>query len=150
LAHGCGQLAKLGFAQLDAGGVKVIDELEQLPLPADELGAGLSATAIVVRHVLQCLDLLGQGRDVPRATLSAVGKDGAFMKLAAVAVAGRLAALSPQRVERARQERLATEGGLEQARQELLELEDLCAEGAEALVHEMDSVVGGRLSVCHI
>jgi hypothetical protein len=50
---------------LDAGGVKVIDEFEQLPLPANELGAGLSATAIVVRHVLQRLDMLGLGRDVP-------------------------------------------------------------------------------------
>jgi hypothetical protein len=63
--HGYGQLAKFGFAQLDAGGVKVIDEFEQLPLPANELGAGLSATAIVVRHVLQRLDMLGLGRDVP-------------------------------------------------------------------------------------
>jgi hypothetical protein len=72
------------------------------------------------------------------------------MKLAAAAVAGRLAALSPQSVERARQERLAPEGGFEQARQDLPELEELRAKGAEALVHEMDSMVGGCHSVYYI
>jgi hypothetical protein len=123
---------------LDANGFEFIDELEQLFLPADELGAGLSAAAIVVGHVANRVEVLRRWRDVSRAALSAVGKDGAGMKLSAVAVARRLAALSPQRVEGAREERLAAEAGFEQARQELLGLDELGAEGAKALVHEMD------------
>ena len=47
------------------------------------------------------------------------------MQFATIAMAGRLAALSPQRVERTRQQRLATEAGFEQSRQALLDLEQL-------------------------
>ena len=42
---------EFGFAQLDTSGQQGIDEVEQLPLPTDELGARLSATAIVIGHV---------------------------------------------------------------------------------------------------
>ena len=37
---------ELCFAQLDTSGLQRIDDVEQLPLPADELGASLSAAAI--------------------------------------------------------------------------------------------------------
>jgi hypothetical protein len=43
-------LLEFGFAQLDTSGLQGIDEVEHLPLPADELGAGLSAAAIVIGH----------------------------------------------------------------------------------------------------
>ena len=76
--------------------------------------------------------------------LAAIGEDGAGMKFATVAVAGRLAALSLQRVERARQEGIALEAGLKEARQELLEMEEFGAEGTKLLVHEHP---GGRASV---
>ena len=36
------------FAPLDARGLQGIDDVEQLPLPADELGARLSAAAILI------------------------------------------------------------------------------------------------------
>jgi hypothetical protein len=36
---------------LDTSGQQAIHEVEHLPLPADELGAGLSAAAIVIGHV---------------------------------------------------------------------------------------------------
>jgi hypothetical protein len=36
------------FAHLDASGLQGIDEVEHLPLPAYELGACLSAAAIVI------------------------------------------------------------------------------------------------------
>ena len=42
---------EFGFAQLDTSGLQGIDEVEQLPLPADELGACLSAAAIMIGHV---------------------------------------------------------------------------------------------------
>jgi hypothetical protein len=130
------ELAKGGFTELYAGGVKVIDEPEQLPLPADDLGAGLSATAIVLGHVMQGLAVLWLGREVPRPPWSAVGEDGAFMQVATAAAAGRLAALAPQGIQGAGQERQATEAGLEQAGQEFLKLEKLGAAGAQVLVHE--------------
>jgi hypothetical protein len=76
--------------------------------------------------------------------LAAIGEDGAGMKFATVAVAGRLAALSLQRVERARQEGIALEAGLKEARQELLEMEEFGAEGTKLLVHEHP---GGRAAV---
>ena len=59
------------------------------------------------------------------------------MELPAIAMAGRLAALSPQGVEGARQERIAAEAVLQEGGQELLGLEELGAEGAESLVHEV-------------
>jgi hypothetical protein len=39
------------FALLDASGLQGVDDSKQLPLPAYELGARLSATAIVIGHV---------------------------------------------------------------------------------------------------
>jgi hypothetical protein len=39
---------KRGFALLNASGFEFIDELEQLFLPTDELGASCSALAIVI------------------------------------------------------------------------------------------------------
>jgi hypothetical protein len=44
------QFVELGFAPLDACGLQLIDELEQVPLPAYELGACLSAAAIGIGH----------------------------------------------------------------------------------------------------
>jgi len=38
------------FAQLDTSGLQRINEVEQLPLPADELSACLSAAAILIGH----------------------------------------------------------------------------------------------------
>jgi hypothetical protein len=42
---------EIRFAQLDASGLQGIDDIKQLPLPAHELGARLSATAILIGHV---------------------------------------------------------------------------------------------------
>jgi hypothetical protein len=42
---------EFGFAQLDASGLQGIDDVEQTPLPAYELGARLSAAAILIGHV---------------------------------------------------------------------------------------------------
>jgi hypothetical protein len=54
--------------------------------------------------------------------LPAIGKDGTLVQLAAAAAAIRLATLSAEGVERARQKRLACEAGFEQAREKLLRL----------------------------
>jgi hypothetical protein len=72
-------------------------------------------------------------RDILGARLATVGEDGALMKLAAVAMAGRFAALSAQGVDGAGQERLASEGGFEECRQEFLEVEELGAKGTEGV-----------------
>src|SRR5271157_3490316 len=84
---GLTQSAKLGFTLLDAGGFQRIDEFEQLPLPAHELGAGLTTAAIVVGHRSQRIELPRWGRDVPRPPLAAIGKDGALVELTAAATA---------------------------------------------------------------
>jgi len=42
---------KTRFAQLDASGLQGIDDIEQLPLPAYELGASLSAAAVLLGQV---------------------------------------------------------------------------------------------------
>ena len=68
------------------------------------------------------------------------------MQLAAIAVARGLAALSPQGVERAWEERLASEARIEQARQKFLGLAELTAEGAKALVHGLHR--GGGKGIC--
>jgi len=137
LVHRSGltQSAKLGFTLLDAGGFQRIDEFEQLPLPAHELGAGLTTAAIVVGHRSQRIELPRWGRDVPRPPLAAIGKDGALVELTAAATAVWFAALSPQGVDRAGEQRFSSETLLKQLRELVLGIEELRAEGAELLVH---------------
>jgi hypothetical protein len=120
---------------LDAGSREGIDELEQLLLPAHELGAGLPAAAIVESHRSQGFEVLGWGGDVPGASLSAIGEDGAFVELTASTAAIRFAALSPQRVERAWKEGFPSEAIFEQFGELLLELEELRTERTEFWVH---------------
>jgi len=61
-------------------------------------------------------------RQVTWLALPAIGKDGALVQFAATAAAARLATLSAERVERARQKWLAGEAGFEQAGEKLLGL----------------------------
>jgi hypothetical protein len=129
-------LLKLRFAEFHAGGVQGIDEFEHLPLPADELGAGLPAAAVLIGQVTQRREVLGGGREVAWPAVAAIGEDGALVQGAAAAVAAGLATLAPQGVERARQERFPAEAGFEQAGQAQLRLEQLRPESAKALVHE--------------
>lgn len=139
------EFLKLGFPQLDACGFEFIDELEQLFLPTHELGARLSATSIEIGHAAQAVKVLGRRRDVAWSALSAMGQDGAGVRFASVAMAGRLAALSPQGVERARQEGIATEAVFQEGRQEMLSLAELGAERAESLFHAVHGAGGGVL-----
>jgi hypothetical protein len=101
------------------------------------LGAGLATAAIVVGHRSQQSKLLRRGRDVPRPSLAAIGQDGAFVEFTAATVAVWFAALSPQSVERAWEERFSSEELLEQLRELVLGLEELSAERAELLVHKL-------------
>jgi hypothetical protein len=121
---------------LDTGSLQGIDEREQLPLPAHELGSGLTAAAIVLGHRSQRFELLGLRRDVPRPSLPAVRQDGALVELAAAAVAIWLATFSPQSVERAREERFSSEPRFQQPRELLLGRDKLGAERAKLLVHK--------------
>ena len=75
--------------------------------------------------------MLGWGRNVPRPSLAAIGQHGAFMEFTAAAMAVGFAALAPQRVERAREERFSSQTRFEQLRELLLGLEELGAEGTE-------------------
>jgi hypothetical protein len=129
------QFAELGFTLLDTASLKGSDEFEQLLLPAHELGAGLTAATIVLGHRSQRSELLGRRGDVPGASFSAIGQDGAFMELTAGTAAVRFAALSPQGVDRAWEKRFPSEAIFEQFGELLLGLEELRAEGAELLVH---------------
>jgi DNA-binding IclR family transcriptional regulator len=121
---------------LNTGGLECIDEREQLPLPAYELGAGLTTAAIGMGHRSQRIELLGRRRDVPRPSLTAIRQDCALVKFTVAAPAVRLAALPPQGIERSWEERFSAEAILEQLRKLLLELEQLRAEGTELLAHE--------------
>jgi hypothetical protein len=122
---------------LDAGGLQSINEFEYLPLPAHELGAGLPTATIVKGHRSQGFELLGLGRDVSRPSPAAIGQDGTFMELAAVAVAVGFATLPPQVVERAGQERCSSEALFQKLRELLLDFEKLRTQEAELLAHEM-------------
>ena len=125
---------EFGFALLDAGGLEGIDECEQLALPVPSL-RGLDEWSDRRWSSYARSELLGLGRDVPRPSLAAIGKDGAFVEFTAAAAAVGFAALPPQGIERAREERFSSEAHFEQLRELLLGLEELRAEGAELLVH---------------
>ena len=79
--------------------------------------------------------MLRRRRKVTWLALSAIGKDGALVQFAAAAATARLATLSTEGVERARQQWLAREAGFEQAGEKLLRLEQLGAERAKTMVH---------------
>lgn len=78
--------------------------------------------------------MIRRRRDVSGPPLSAIGQNGAFVQRASIAAAGRLTALSPQGVQGAWQEWFASEARFEQARQELLGLDELRAESTEVLI----------------
>jgi hypothetical protein len=134
---------KLYLPQPHAGGLQLIHQRQQLPLPTDQLGAGLTNSPIVAGHRLERVDLFWRRRDVPRAAFSTVREDRALVQFASRAAAVRLAALSPQRVQRTWQQRLPPETGFEQSWELLLGLNELSTERAERLVHGRDP----RLSV---
>jgi hypothetical protein len=79
--------------------------------------------------------VLGRSREVAWFALPAIGKDGALVQFAVTAMAARLATLSPQSVKRARQQRFTSEANFEQAGEKLLNMAELRAERAKALVH---------------
>jgi hypothetical protein len=124
-----------GNALLDASGLELIGEGEQLAKPADKLSARLAAAAVVIGHVAKGREMFGGWGDILRSALSAKRQDGAFVKFTTSATARRFAALTPQGIERARQEWLTVEAGLEQTRQESLGLAKLQAQRTETLVH---------------
>ena len=126
---------EFGFAQLNARGLQRIDKVEQLPLPADELGASLSAAAIRIGQSAYGGEVLRGHSEVAWLALSTIGKDGALVQFAAAAVAARLATFAAEGVERARQKGLAREAGFEQAGEKLLSMAQLGAERAKTLVH---------------
>ena len=126
---------ELGFTLLNTGSLECIDEREQLPLPASELGAGLTTAAIGVGHRSQRSELLRWRRDVPRPSLTAIRQDGAFVEVTTATPAVRFAAFPPQGIERSWEKRFSCQTILKQMRKLLLEFQQLRAEGAELLVH---------------
>ena len=92
-----------GVAHVDAFGLECIDKLEQLPKPTSELHTRLPALAVVLGHAAQDIEMFRRGSYILRSSLSAIGEDGAFMRMTARATARRLAALASQGVKRARQ-----------------------------------------------
>jgi hypothetical protein len=127
--------AELGVAELDAGGLQGIDELEQLGKPAAELHTCLSALAIVLGHGAERIEVFGRWDDILRPPLSSIREDGACVQGAAGAMARGLTALAAQGVNRAGQQGGALEASLEQAGQELLDLVELPTERTQAVVH---------------
>jgi hypothetical protein len=79
--------------------------------------------------------VLGRGGEIAWLALAAIGEDGALVQFAVTAMAARLATLSPQGVERARQKWLTSEAGFKQAGEKLLSMEQLGAERAKTMVH---------------
>jgi hypothetical protein len=140
---------KLGFTLLNTGSLECVDEREQLPLPAYELGADLTTAAIGVGHRSQRSKLLGQRRDVPWPSLTAIRQDRAFVEFTTATPAVRFAALPPQGIERSWEEGFSCQAILEQLRKLLLELEQLRAEGAELLVHGCSPRVFCRLLILY-
>jgi len=128
-------LVQGGFTESAAGVEQVIDELQQLPLPAHEFGTRLPATARVLGHSTQGWQVLRRWREVLGFSLSAKREDRAFVQGVVLAVAGGLATLSAEGVEGSRQEGFASEANFQQLRQQLLRPEELGAQSTEALVH---------------
>jgi len=91
---------EIRFAHLDASGLQGIDDIKQLPLPAHELGARLSATAILIGQVAYGGEVFGRRGEITWFALAAIGENGALVQFAAAAMAVRLATLSAEGVER--------------------------------------------------
>jgi hypothetical protein len=135
----------VGNAELDAGGLQSIDEVEQLRKPASQLYTCPPALEIVLGHGAQRIEVFGRRGNVLRSSFSSIREDRALVEMAARAMARRLTALASQGVHGARQQRRPLEAGLEQTGQELLGAVELRAEGAETMVHSWHWGYGGVL-----
>jgi hypothetical protein len=134
--------AQLGIAELDAGVLERIDELEQLGKPAAQMHTRLPAAAIVLGHGAEGIDVRGRRGDISRSSFSTIGEDGAVVEMAAGAATRGLAALATQAIERAGQKGRPFKAGLEQAGQELLGLSELLAQRTQMLGHRRSRGAG--------
>jgi hypothetical protein len=91
--------------------------------------------------------VFGRRGEIARFAAAAIREDGALVQFAVAAVAARLATLSPQGVERGRQQRLTRQAGFEQVGEKLLSLEQLGAEGTETLVHGVTVIICRSLNI---
>jgi hypothetical protein len=130
------QGVKSGKAKFDAGGDQGINELEDVKLEANEIGASGTATAIGISEVPDGEEVLGLWGEVAARAMARKRKDGAVMKLAFVATTGRLAALSLEGVERTGQERFTPLASIEQVAELLLGLEQFGAERTQKRIHD--------------
>jgi hypothetical protein len=119
----------------DTGGSEAVNERQQLPLQAQQLAACLAEAAIGVRELAYVGELCGRRRDILRPALAAIGEDGAGVRRAAGAVAGRFATAAAEGVKRAGQQRLATEERFEEVVELLPDGTQLRAERAEVMRH---------------
>jgi hypothetical protein len=105
---------EFGLAEFDAGGFELIEELEQFMESLGECGPSGTGLAVVFGHLTNGVEVFGRRRDVFGFAISAIGEDGAFVELTLGAAAGGLAALSPQGVERSREEGMTIEARLQE------------------------------------
>ncbi len=94
------------FSLLNAFGLDLVDQVQELALQPYQLYACPAEAAILVGHGFEGLDVSGGWRDGLRLLLPAIGKDGAGVELSFRTATVGLAASPPERVEGAGQEGL--------------------------------------------
>jgi hypothetical protein len=99
------------------------------------LRACLAEPPVVVGEFSHGRELFGRGGEVSRSALATIGQHGAGVKFAAGAAAGGFSAAAAEGVEGAGQERFASEEGLQQSRELLLQVAELQTEGTEVVWH---------------
>jgi hypothetical protein len=125
--RGRAELCEPAFAFLHARGFDAVDEREDLSLQPQQLRAGLAEPPVVVGKFPHSGELFGRKGEVSRSALAAVAQHGAGVQFSSGTAAGGLSAPAAEGVERAGQERLAAEEGLQQGGKLLLEFEELSA-----------------------
>jgi len=134
---GSTKFLETAFAFLHPRGFDVVDELQDLSLQLQELGASLAKLPVVVGESSHGGKVFGRRGDVLRPALATVAQYGTGVKLALDTVAGGFSTAAAKGVQGAGQKWLASQERLQKGRQLLLELVELPAEGTEVVGHRM-------------
>ena len=119
--------SKVAFSLLNSQCLDLIDMFKHLPLKPHELCARFAKVSIVVGHIFERIDLIGEWSHGSRLLLSAIGEDGAGVELSVNTVTVGFSASPLEGVEGAGQEGLSCLKGVEELLDLGVRLVELCA-----------------------
>jgi hypothetical protein len=142
------KLLETALALLHPRGFDGIEDLQDLSLQPQQLGAGLAKLPVVVGEFPHGGKLLRRRGDISRPARPAIAQHSAGVEFALGTVAGGFSAAAAEGIEGAGQQGIPCKKGLQEGRELFLELAELPAERTEVVGHGVGLEAGRkRISV---